>query len=154
EQTVAFADGESVSLRKPRLRIEHLNFGPLGPEVMMSLRIALPVFGLGLLDAVPEQTLLDLAQRQQAQGLDGHPNYVWDAFGKRTRLGRYGWKANQASLRQQIAAAALGDMGVSSNIFPDQNCRLCRPSAGASFPETAQSWRTSSSMPRSCGCAR
>jgi CxxC motif-containing protein (DUF1111 family) len=122
EQDVELADGEMITLRKPRLRIEHLNFGPLGPEVMTSLRIAQPVFGLGLLDAVPEQTLLAIAQRQQAQGLDGHPNYVWDAFAKRTALGRYGWKANQPSLRQQVVAAALGDMGVSSNIFPDQNC--------------------------------
>src|SRR5690349_4996120 len=88
ERIVAFADGEQVSLRRPKLIIEHLNFGPLGPEVMMSLRIAQPVFGLGLLDAVPEQTLLALAAQQKTQGLNGRPNYVWDAFNRRTALGR------------------------------------------------------------------
>jgi CxxC motif-containing protein (DUF1111 family) len=119
---VTFADGGRVSLRKPRLIIEHLNFGELGADTMTSLRIAQPVFGLGLLDAVPEPAILALAKQQRAQGINGRPNYVWDAFAKRTVLGRYGWKANQPSLRQQIAAAALGDMGVSSNIFPDQNC--------------------------------
>lgn len=141
EQSVAFADGEIVSLRKPRLAIEHLNFGPLGAEVMTSLRIAQPVFGLGLLDAVSEQTILALAQQQKQQGVNGHPNYVWDAFGKRTALGRYGWKANQPSLRQQIATAALGDMGVSSNIFPDQNCppvqTACRRELPGNNPELA-----------------
>ena len=49
----SFADGERIVLRKPKLRIENLNFGPLGPEVMYSLRLAQPVFGLGLLEAVP-----------------------------------------------------------------------------------------------------
>src|SRR3954452_13049198 len=122
EQVVSFADGESINLRKPRMRIAQLRFGPLGDDTMTSLRIAQPVFGLGLLDAVPEQTILALAEQQKQQGIEGHPNYVWDAFGKRSALGRYGWKANQPSLRQQIAAAAIGDMGVSTNIFHDQNC--------------------------------
>jgi CxxC motif-containing protein (DUF1111 family) len=140
-QTVAYADGEQITLRRPQLRIERLNFGPLGDETMLSLRIAQPIFGLGLLDAVPEQTILALADAQKAQGFGGHPNYVWDAFAKRTTLGRYGWKANQPSLRQQTAAAALGDMGVSSNIFPDQNCppvqTICRRELPGNNPELA-----------------
>jgi CxxC motif-containing protein (DUF1111 family) len=141
EQSVAFADGEQINLRKPKLVIEQLNFGPLGADTMTSLRIAQPVFGLGLLDAVPEETLLALAEQQKRQGVSGRPNYVWDAFAKRTVLGRYGWKANQPSLRQQIAAAALGDMGVSSNIFPDQNCppvqEICRRELPGNNPELA-----------------
>jgi CxxC motif-containing protein (DUF1111 family) len=39
------------------------------------------------------------------------PNYVWDAVDNRTALGRFGWKANQPSLKPQIAAAAIGDIG-------------------------------------------
>ncbi len=139
ERTVTFADGERVVLREPNLRIENLNFGPLGPEVMYSLRIAQPIFGLGLLDAVSEAEILKIAQKQQAQGFNGRPNYVWDAVAGTTALGRYGWKANQASLRQQIAAAALGDMGVVSNLFPDQNCPpvqlACKKTLPGNFPE-------------------
>jgi CxxC motif-containing protein (DUF1111 family) len=138
---VTFADGERVSLRKPRLIIEHLNFGELGAQTMTSLRIAQPVFGLGLLDAVPAEAIVALAERQRAQGMNGRANYVWDAFAKRTVLGRYGWKANQPSLRQQIAAAALGDMGVSSNVYPDQNCppvqTACRRELPGNNPELA-----------------
>ena len=71
EQVVSFADGESINLRKPKLRIEQLRFGPLAADTMMSLRIAQPVFGLGLLDAVPEQTILALAEQQKQAGCRG-----------------------------------------------------------------------------------
>ena len=139
EQPVAFADGERVVLREPRLRIEALNFGPLGSDVMFSLRIAQPLVGLGLLDAVPEDALVALARRQMEQGINGHANYVWDAINQRVAIGRYGWKANQHSLKQQSAAAAIGDMGVSSNLFPDQNCppvqELCRQELPGNVPE-------------------
>jgi CxxC motif-containing protein (DUF1111 family) len=139
DRPVTFADGEEVVLRKPRLRMENLNFGPLGPDVMTSVRIAQPLVGLGLLDAVPEETILALARRQKEQGLNGHVNYVWDAINRRVALGRYGWKANQPSLKQQVAAAAIGDMGVTSNLFPDQNCppvqELCRRELPGNMPE-------------------
>jgi len=134
ESVVAFADGEQVTLRKPRLRVENLNFGALGPEVMTSLRIAQPIFGLGLLDAVPEETIRALARRQQEQGLNGRVNTVWDAINKRDALGRYGWKANQPSLKQQSAAAAIGDMGVASNLYPEQNCPPIQDICGRELP--------------------
>lgn len=122
ETPATFADGEKVTLRKPRLRVEKLNFGPLGSEVMYSLRIAQPTFGLGLLEAVSEADILALAEKQKSQGVNGHPNYVWDAIGKRVALGRFGWKSNQPSIRQQIAAALHGDIGVTSPVFDKENC--------------------------------
>lgn len=117
-----FADGERVSLRKPKLRIQNLNFGPLGPEVMYSVRIAQPVFGLGLLEAVPESDLLAIAEKQKTHGINGRPNYVWDAINKKVALGRFGWKSNQPSIKQQIAAAFHGDLGVTSPLFDKENC--------------------------------
>ncbi len=141
EHSVAFDDGETVRLRKPQPRIEKLAFGSLGEDVMLSLRNASPIFGLGLLEAVPEQTLLDLAARQRMQGLNGRPNYVWNAIEQRRTVGRFGWKANQPSLRQQIAVAAWGDMGVTSSLFPRQNCTdaqtLCRREVPGNDPELA-----------------
>jgi CxxC motif-containing protein (DUF1111 family) len=122
ETPVLFADGESILLRQPKLRIEKLNFGPLGPEVMYSLRIAQPTFGLGLLEAVTEADILGIAEKQKSQGVHGRPNYVWDAIGKRVALGRFGWKANQPSIKQQIAAAFIGDIGVTSPLFENENC--------------------------------
>jgi CxxC motif-containing protein (DUF1111 family) len=122
ELEVAFKDGEKVKLRKPKLRIENLNFGPLGPEVMYSVRIAQQTFGLGLLEAVPEADILAIAERQKSQGVNGRPNYVWDAINKRIALGRFGWKANQPSIKQQIAVAFHGDLGVTSSLFDKENC--------------------------------
>src|SRR6185295_9379316 len=95
ERSDTFADGEQITLRKPRLRIENLNFGPLGPGVMLSMRMTQPLIGLGLLDAVPDETIRALAEHQREQGLNGRVNTVWDAIFKREALGRYGWKANQ-----------------------------------------------------------
>jgi CxxC motif-containing protein (DUF1111 family) len=134
ERVVLLADGVRVPLRKPRLRIESLQFGPLGDDAMLSLRLAQPVFGLGLLDAVPEAELLAIARRQREQGFNGRPNYVWDAIAQRTAIGRYGWKAGQASLREQVAQAAIEDMGVASNLFPGQNCPAVQAACAEQLP--------------------
>ena len=122
ERSEVLPDGETVELRSPRLRIENLNFGPLGEGTMTSVRIAQPVFGLGMLEAVSEENLQDIARAQKAAGFNGRINYVWDSIGNRRAAGRFGWKANQPTLKQQIASAAIGDMGVASKFFPQQNC--------------------------------
>ena len=139
ESTVTFADGEMVTLRKPKLRIENLKFGELGSQTMLSLRIAPPLVGSGFLEAVSEDTILYIAEKQRAQKFNGRPNRVWDAVNKRMALGRFGWKANVPNLKQQIAAAALGDMGVNSNLFPEPNCpsvqTICAKQLPGNFPE-------------------
>jgi len=139
ESIVAFEDGETVSLRKPKLRIENLKFGELGSQIMLSLRIAQPLVGAGFLEAVPEDTLLALAEKQRAHNINGRPNRVWDEVHKRMSFGRFGWKANTPNLKQQIAAAAVGDMGVNSNLFPEQNCPavqlICAKHLPGNMPE-------------------
>ena len=117
-----FADGETIELRKPVVRIEKLNFGPLAAGVMTSLRNTQAIYGLGYLDAVSEADILALADTQKAQGLNGRPNYVRDDINNKTSLGRYGWKANQPSLQQQVAGAFHGDIGITSPLYPEQNC--------------------------------
>ncbi len=115
----AFADGEPYSLRRPAIRIED-PYQPMPAGVLTSARMARPVFGLGLLEAVREETLLDLAARQAAEGkVSGRPNYVWDAVAETFALGRFGWKANEPTLRQQAADAYRDDMGLTSPVFPD-----------------------------------
>lgn len=141
EHSTRFADGEVVQLRSPKLRIENLAYGPLGEGAMLSLRIAQPLVGLGLLEAVPEQELLEIAKRQHAQGYNGRPNYVRDDINQRTAVGRFGWKANQPSIRQQIAAASLGDMGLTTRLYREQNCppvqHLCAIQTPGNDPEVA-----------------
>jgi CxxC motif-containing protein (DUF1111 family) len=111
-----------VELRKPKVRVENLNFGPLAEGTMLSLRNAQAMVGMGYLEAVSDKDILALAQKQKELGLNGRPNYVRDDINKQTALGRFGWKANQPSIRQQIAAAFAGDIGVTSQLYPEVHC--------------------------------
>jgi CxxC motif-containing protein (DUF1111 family) len=123
ERTVAFADGEETSLRMPKIELRSLSFGPLGESVMISPRVAPPLIGLGLLEAVPDAAILALAKQDKPHGIKGKANLVWDVAGKRTTLGRFGLKANQPNLAQQIMAAFHEDLGITSDLFPEENCR-------------------------------
>lgn len=119
---VTFADGETVQLRRPRVRFGKTWFGPIGDTTLVSLRMAQPIHGLGLIEAIPEETVLAIAAEQKRLGFNGRPNYVRDDIRKTTSLGRFGWKANQPSLAQQIAGAYAGDLGVTSSLYPEMNC--------------------------------
>lgn len=121
-QKFTFADGEELELRKPKVRVENLNFGPLASNAMFSLRNSQAMLGMGFLEAVSEKDILALAQKQQQQGLNGRPNYVRDDIKQQTALGRFGWKANQPTVRQQIAAAFAADIGITSALYPDPHC--------------------------------
>jgi CxxC motif-containing protein (DUF1111 family) len=120
---LSFADGEKITLRKPKIEFKDLQFGELGADIMLSARVAQAVVGVGLLEAVPEQTILDLAKAQEKAGVvHGRPNHVWDIETESTVLGRFGWKANQPSIRQQIAAAFHDDIGATTFMFQQKNC--------------------------------
>ena len=63
-----YADDTPFSLRVPHYRFEGLAFGPLGPEALFSPRVAPALIGLGLLDAVPVETLRALAEQEGREG--------------------------------------------------------------------------------------
>ncbi len=111
------ADGTAVAMRRPGIALVELAYGPLEPETRTSPRNAPPAFGLGLLEAVPESEILALAAKN-----GGRANFVFDIESGATKLGRFGLKANQPSLKQQIANAFAEDIGISSSLFPGENC--------------------------------
>jgi CxxC motif-containing protein (DUF1111 family) len=123
ERAASYPDGTSYRLLVPAYDFTDLAFGPLPADARFSPRVAPAIFGLGLLEAIPEATLLAAADPDDTDrdGVSGRPNYVWDVVAGRRALGRFGWKANQPSLRQQDAAAALGDIGLTSSLLPQQN---------------------------------
>ena len=127
EQLRTLVDGVSVSLRQPTYAID-APYQPVPAGLLLSARVAPPVFGLGLLEAVSEGDIVALADENDTNGdgISGRPNYVWDVAAQAPRLGRFGWKANQPSLRQQTAAAYNGDMGITTSLFP------LEPAAGQS----------------------
>lgn len=118
-----YPDGEKFTLTQPTYKISDLAFGELPKDVMVSPRAAPPIFGLGLLEMIPEQDLLkNTRSKPDENGIQGKANYVWDVTKKKKMIGRFGVKANQPSVMQQNAGALLGDMGITSPLFPDQNC--------------------------------
>jgi len=121
EETGAYADGTPYALRRPLLEIEPAEGIELPGDLLLSPRIAPPVFGLGLLEAVPEELLLALADPDDVDGdgISGRPNFAWDVTRGAPRLGRFGWKSNTPTLLQQSAGAYADDMGVSSPLFPE-----------------------------------
>lgn len=123
-----FADGRPYSLRRPEYLLADLNYGAMRPEVEMSPRVANQMIGLGLLEAIPEETLLGLADPDDRDnnGISGRANMVWDMLTDTKALGRFGWKANQPSLRQQVASAFHEDVGISTTLLQNQNCSLAQ----------------------------
>ncbi|MDE0012937.1 MAG: c-type cytochrome [Candidatus Poribacteria bacterium] len=122
EQTLTTADGTRVHLRYPNYTLTE-TYQSLPENVEVSPRVAPAVFGLGLLEAIPEETILAYADENDVDGngISGKPNYVWDVVNQRYALGRFGWKANQPTLIQQVAAAYHDDMGITTSLFSIEN---------------------------------
>lgn len=114
-----YPDGEGYVLQKPSYSPVDV-YEPLPALTMWSPRFARPVFGLGLLEAVGEAEILALADEFDMDGdsISGRPNYVWDVVREQLAIGRFGWKANQPSLLQQVATAYQQDMGITSYVHP------------------------------------
>ncbi|MFI8559946.1 c-type cytochrome [Pseudomonas putida] len=121
---VRFADGYQVELRRPTLQITQLGYGPMHPDTRFSARVAPPMIGLGLLEAIPEADILaaEDPDDRNHDGIRGRANRVWDdALGK-TVIGRFGWKAGQPNVNQQNVHAFAGDMGLTSTLQPKDDC--------------------------------
>ena len=121
--TGSYDDGTSYTLRKPIYSLTNLNYGPLAPSIMLSPRIGQQMIGLGLLEAISEQTLYGFTDEMDANGdgISGKINEVWNIKDKQMSIGRFGWKANQPNLLQQTAGAFQGDLGIKSYLFPEEN---------------------------------
>ncbi|MGQ4810648.1 hypothetical protein NKDENANG_04146 [Candidatus Entotheonellaceae bacterium PAL068K] len=141
--TRRFADGEPYQLQRPMYTLIDLRYGPLHPDVRLSPRTAPFMIGLGLLEAIPEAAILALADPhdRDGDGISGRPNRVWDATRQQQVLGRFGWKANQPTVAQQTTAAFLGDIGITSALFPQENCTArqlqCQAAPTGGQPEIA-----------------
>ncbi|MDV6169932.1 di-heme oxidoredictase family protein [Flavobacterium sp. DG1-102-2] len=122
--TETFDDGTSVELKKPIYTINNLGYGSLASGPMISPRVGNQIIGLGLLEAVPDAAILGFADEfdNDGDGISGRPNYVYDIESNSQKLGRFGWKANQPNVKQQVAAAFSNDMGITSYMFPNENC--------------------------------
>lgn len=144
EQTqVQYGDGSTATLHRPVFQVRNPYDSPgevpaagttptsrlLQADVVNSPRMGLPMFGLGLLEAIPEADILALADPddRDGDGISGRPNWVLDPV-KQARgmaeprsLGRFGWKASTPSVLVQGAGAYRGDIGVTNYLFPEES---------------------------------
>lgn len=132
ELPVRLPDGEKISLRQPAYSVADLGYGPMHPQTMTSPRVAPPMIGLGLLEAIPEEAILARAdpEDKDGDGISGRPNYVRSLETENVTLGRFGWKAGSPTVKQQSADAFNGDIGLSSPLVP-ANAGDCTPAQTA-----------------------
>ncbi len=130
---VRYADGQTVTLRRPKVAVRP-GYGRLEPEARIGLRHAPVLYGLGLLDTIAAEDIAAGADPGDADedGISGRVNRVWDVERRAAVVGRFGWKANQPSLRQQVAAAFANDIGITSPVFPRPTCTSVQAACRAS----------------------
>ncbi len=102
------------------------NTQPLG-DTAISGRLSPQLIGMGLLDLIPEQNIIAAADPNDdnKDGISGRVHWVAD--GVKQRVGRFGWKAINPSLRSQNANAMSQDMGLTTSLFMDPNCTANQP---------------------------
>ncbi len=119
-----YEDGTPYSLRTPTIRFEDLAFGAMPNDVLTSPRVANPMIGLGLFEFVSDDLVYALADPndEDGDGISGRVNVVWDVRDQKMATGKFGWKANVPNLTNQNTGAALGDMGITTPVRPNDNC--------------------------------
>jgi len=136
--TVTYADGESVELKRPIFTInnsydvvneQQMDSAIMQADVRYSPRNGMPIFGLGLLELIPESDILAISDELDTNndGISGRANWVFDPIKAKNNdpipvsLGRFGWKASTPSVRVQSLGALRGDMGITNPLFPDES---------------------------------
>ncbi len=108
---------------------------PLMPAnvAIVARRAPIPVFGAGLVEAIPDAALLALADPddRNRDGISGRAGVVRDVATGQTRVGRFGWKSQHATLLAFSADAYRNEMGITNDLFP-------RDSPSASLPRLCQ----------------
>ena len=120
EQAVTLGDGTVVSLRRPEYKVTDLGYGPLHPDTVLSPRIAPPMIGQGLVEAIHPADILRKADPndEDGDGISGRAAMVEERATRKKALGFFGWKAENPSVREQSAEAFAGDIGMSSPDLP------------------------------------
>lgn len=123
DKKMTYPDGTVVVLRSPVYTLLR-PYIPMPGGYRLSPRLAPPVFGLGLLEQIPESTIAGFAQANlhNTDGIKGHANYVYNPQTGKREIGRFGLKANISSLFVQVASAFHQDMGMTNSLFPLESC--------------------------------
>jgi CxxC motif-containing protein (DUF1111 family) len=104
---------------------------------IIARRVPIALFGAGLVEAIPDETLLALEDPvdRNRDGISGRAAIVTDAASGQRRVGRFGWKAQHGTLLSFGADAYRNEMGITNDVFPQEmavgitpdRMRLCDP---------------------------
>jgi CxxC motif-containing protein (DUF1111 family) len=145
-----YADGTPYILRQPSYKLADLAYGDLDKRTALSPRFSPVIYGVGLLDAISEQDLLSqedtddinqdgisakynrvpiMPSSHNTAVFHGTVENVVDATP--LGIGRFGHKAKQPSLHQQVAAAFRDDIGITNTSFVSESCSIDQPNCQA-----------------------
>jgi CxxC motif-containing protein (DUF1111 family) len=97
---------------------------PLIPTeaTVFARRVPIPLFGAGLVEAIPDDTLLGLEDPvdRNRDGVSGRAAIISDIASGQRRVGRFGWKAQHATLLTFGADAYRNEMGITNDLFPEE----------------------------------
>jgi CxxC motif-containing protein (DUF1111 family) len=90
---------------------------------VIARRTPIPLFGAGLVEAVPDDMLLALEDPfdRNRDGVSGRAAIVIDQATRERRVGRFGWKAQHATLLAFGADAYRNEMGITNDLFPQES---------------------------------
>lgn len=104
---------------------------------VIARRAPIPLFGAGLVEAIPDEALIALEDPddRDGDGISGRAARVVDLASGRVRIGRFGWKSQHATLLAFSADAYRNEMGITNDLFPDEvalgidpeQLKLCAP---------------------------
>ncbi len=107
-------------LQERAIRPEGLEKVPPQANVVAK-RQSTPLFGLGLIEAIPDATILRGVRTSPVNGVLGKASMVQDVATGRTIVGRFGWKGQQGNLLTFSGDAYVNEMGITSRLFPTEN---------------------------------
>ena len=89
---------------------------------VVARRMPIPLFGAGLIEAIPDDTILALADPldRNRDGSAGRASIVVDLATGERRVGRFGWKAQVATLLTFAGDAYRNEMGITNDLFPSE----------------------------------
>jgi len=116
-----YPDGTKYTLRKPSLNFEVPKIS--SKKIVHSIRMTPSVIGMGLLEAIPEETIRSMSDPDDSNGdgISGRVSEVIDHEKNTLALGRFGFRASHPSIKQQSAAAFVNDMGITNEVFKGPN---------------------------------
>ena len=88
---------------------------------VVTKRNSTPIFGLGLIEAIPDSTIIANARWYGNDQIGGRVGWVTDLVTRVKRVGRFGWKAQHATLLAFSADAYQNEMGITNKHFPVEN---------------------------------